>query len=329
MRAAVIERHGAAPSLVDRPTPAGGEDHALVRTTAAPVTPLDVLCATGKSYFGPPALPYVPGVQGVGVVEQAASWPGGTRVWFPTAAGMQPGDGSMAQQVTVPESGLVALPDRVEDTVVAALGLSAVAAWMALTWRAALQPGEQVLVLGGGSVVGQVAIQAAHLTGARRVVAACRSPRAQDRAGSCGADAVVALHDDDVVDDLTARLADQCDGDVDVVIDPLCGVPASAALRLVAPGGRFVNLGSSAGDGATFDSATIRSRSAAVLGYTNNSLSAEQKAKALTEVLEHAAQGRLTVAHEVVDLDDLPEAWDRQAQGRAERRIVVALASTR
>jgi NADPH:quinone reductase len=328
MRAAVIERHGSAPSLVERRAPGSSDGQALLRTTAAPITPLDVLCATGKSYFGPPDLPYVPGVQGVGVVEQAASLPSGTRVWFPTAAGMQPGDGSMAQQVTVPESGLVVLPDRVEDTVVAALGLSAVAAWMALTWRAELRPGEQVLVLGGGSVVGQVAIQAARLTGARRVVAACRSPLAQDRAGSCGADAVVTLHDHDEVDDLTARLAAECDGEVDVVIDPLCGIPATAALRLVAAGGRFVNLGSSAGEVATFDSATIRSRSAAVLGYTNNALSTEQKAQALTAVLDHAAEGRMTVAHEVVSLDDLPEAWERQAQGRAERRLVVALTDT-
>ncbi|MGH3750079.1 MAG: alcohol dehydrogenase catalytic domain-containing protein, partial [Micromonosporaceae bacterium] len=128
MRAAVIERHGTAPRLVERPTPAVAENLALVATTAAPITPLDVLCATGSSYFGAPALPYVPGVQGVGVVARAASWPSGTRVWFPTSAGMQPGDGSMAQQVTVPESELVALPDQVEDTVVAALGLSAVAA---------------------------------------------------------------------------------------------------------------------------------------------------------------------------------------------------------
>jgi NADPH:quinone reductase len=262
------------------------------------------------------------------VVEHARGCPSGTRVWFPTTAGMQPGDGSMAQQVLVPESELVPLTHHVEDTTVAALGLSAIAAWMALTWKAALQPDEKVLVLGGGSVVGQVAIQAARLSGAGRVVAASRSPRAQERAGTCGADAVVALRDDDEPDDLAARLADACDGEVDVVIDPLCGIPATAALRLVAAGGRFVNLGSSAGEVATLDSATIRSRSAAVLGYTNNALSTEQKAQALTAVLDHAAEGRMTVAHEVVPLDDLPEAWERQAQGRAERRLVVALTDT-
>jgi NADPH:quinone reductase len=325
MRAAVIERHGTAPRLVDRPPPAAADDHARVRTTAAPITPLDILCATGTSYFGPPALPYIPGVQGVGVVEEADSWPDGTRVWFPTVAGMQPGDGSMAQHVAVPESDLVRLPDQVEDTLVAALGLSAVAAWMSLTWKAALQPGEQVLVLGGGSVVGQVAIQSARLSGARRVVAACRSSGAQHRARDRGADAVVALRDDDEPDGLAARVAAACDGDVDVVIDPLCGVPASAALRVLAPGARFVNLGSSAGDTATFSSATIRSRSAQVLGYTNNALSTEQKTQALSAVLEHAAGGRLTVDHEVTALDDLPDAWNRQAQGLAQRRIVVPL----
>ena len=336
MRAAVIEAHGAAPALRDRATPTGDNAHALVNTTAAPITPLDVLCASGTSYFGPPPLPYVPGVQGIGVVEHAdghpsgrpSSQPSGTRVWFPTTAGMRPGDGSMAQQVLVPESELVALPGGVEDTLVAALGLSAIAAWMALTWKAALQPDETVLGLGGGSVGGQVAIQAARLSGAGRVVAASRSRRAQDRAGACGADAVVPLHDDDEPDDLAARLADACDGDVDVVIDPLCGVPASAALRLLGPGARFVNLGGSAGDTATFTSATIRSRSAQVLGYTNNEIDTGQKGAALLAVLEHAAAGRLTVDHEVVSLDELPEAWQRQADGRAERRIVVDLTSS-
>lgn len=323
MRAAVIERHGTAPALRERPSPGGAGARALITTTAAPITPLDVLCAAGTSYFGPPQLPYVPGVQGVGVVHQGARFPSGTRVWFPTDAGMAAGDGSMAQQVLLPEAELIALPGHVEDTLVAALGLSAIAAWTALTWKGGLRPHEKVLVLGGGSVVGQVAIQAARLSGAGRVVAASRSSRAQERAKACGADAVVALRDDDEPDDLAARLGHACAGDVDVVIDPLCGVPATAALRLLAPGARFVNLGSSAGATATFASATIRSRSAQVLGFTNNEISTGQKGEALLTLLQHAAAGRLTVDHEVVPLDRLPGAWERQAQGLAGRRIVV------
>lgn len=323
MRAALLTRHGHPPVVADRAEPQLVEGFALVRTTAAPITPLDVLCASGTSYFGPPALPYVPGVQGVGVVAASPTYPEGTRVWFPTNAGMAPGDGSMAELVMVAEHDLVGLEADVEDTLVAALGLSAVAAWMSLTWRAGLRPGEQVLVLGAGGVVGQVAVQAAGLLGARRVVAACRSEAAQDRARACGADAVVELRDDDTVGELTKRLAEGCDGAVDLVVDPLCGVPATAALELVGDGGRLVNLGSSAGPTATFGSATLRSRSATILGYTNNALTAAQRALALTELVGHAAAGRLTVDHECVDLADVTEAWARQADGRADRRIVV------
>ena len=56
----------------------------LVRVTAAPIVPLDLLAASGTSYFGRPATPYVPGVQGVGVVERSATHEPGTRVWFAT-----------------------------------------------------------------------------------------------------------------------------------------------------------------------------------------------------------------------------------------------------
>ena len=59
----------------------------LVRVAAAPVAPLDLLCATGTSYFGPPPLPYVPGVQGVGTIVAGGDLPAGTRVWFATDRG--------------------------------------------------------------------------------------------------------------------------------------------------------------------------------------------------------------------------------------------------
>jgi D-arabinose 1-dehydrogenase-like Zn-dependent alcohol dehydrogenase len=109
------------------------------------------------------------------------------------------------------------------------------------------------------------------------------------------------------------------------VVDPLCGVPASAAARVLASWGRLVNLGSSAGASATFDSAALRSRSAAILGYTNNDLTREQRRDALHEVLTRAAAGRLHVQHEVVQLDAVADAWSRQSDGSARVRMVVEL----
>ncbi|HEY0640062.1 MAG TPA: zinc-binding alcohol dehydrogenase family protein, partial [Pseudonocardiaceae bacterium] len=149
MRAAVVEHLGQPPRVAshDRPAPAAGERASTVR--AAPITPLDRLCATGTSYLGAPGTPYVPGVQGAGLDDSGAP------VWFATSAGMAPGDGSMREHACVPERDVVPLAPEADPVLVAALGLSAVAAWMALTWRGGLAPGERVLVLGAGGVVGQ------------------------------------------------------------------------------------------------------------------------------------------------------------------------------
>ena len=63
-----------------------------------------------------------------------------------------------------------------------------------------------------------------------------------------------------------------------------------------------------------------------MLGYTNNELTREQKAEAMRAVAQHAADGDLRVAHEVVPLEDAAEAWQRQAQGRTTGRLVLAVA---
>jgi NADPH:quinone reductase-like Zn-dependent oxidoreductase len=73
LSAAVLHTHGQPPSCTDHPNPVAAPGQSLVRVTAAPVVPLDLLCASGTSYFGRPVVPYVPGVQGVGVVERSES----------------------------------------------------------------------------------------------------------------------------------------------------------------------------------------------------------------------------------------------------------------
>ena len=70
MRAVVVRELGAVPVVDEHPTPVRSAG-SLVRVGAGPVVPLDVLCASGTSYFGRRRTPYVPGVQGVGVVEES------------------------------------------------------------------------------------------------------------------------------------------------------------------------------------------------------------------------------------------------------------------
>ena len=109
-----------------------------------------------------------------------------------------------------------------------ALGISGLAAWLALTWRAQLKQGEHVLVLGASGVLGQIAMQSAKLLGAARVVAAARSPEGLARCLELGADAAVRL---DEPDDLPAALGEAAEGRIDVVVDPVFGEPFVAAVQ--------------------------------------------------------------------------------------------------
>ncbi|WP_240521499.1 quinone oxidoreductase family protein [Amycolatopsis vastitatis] len=311
MRAAEIRAAGQPPVVAVRPDPEPGPGEVAVSVTAAPITPLDLLCASGTSYFGVPSTPYVPGVQGVGVLTRPTpTHPAGTPVWFATTAGMRPGDGSMAEHAVVAPADLVVLPPGADHTLVAALGLSAVAAWMCLTATGRLAPGETVLVLGAGGVVGQAALQLARVAGAGHVVACARSDAALERAVRLGADRVVRLEEEDDAGSLARRLGEAA-GPVDLVVDPVCGIPAAAALRTLRQGGRLVNLGSAAGEEFAVPSAVLRSRSLRVLGYTNNDLTADQRGEALLTVVAHALAGEVTVGYERVPLADAAEAWTR------------------
>ena len=318
MRAAVLHTPGHPPRYGEHPAPQPAPGSTVVRVAAAPVVPLDLLCASGTSYFGVPVTPYVPGGQGVGVVESSETYAVGTRVWFYTPAGMRPGDGSLAELCLVANGDVVPLEPQVPDELAAAVGLSGVAAWMALSWRARLIADERVLVLGGGGAVGQAGIGVARVLGAASVVAVAR-PAAEERARSAGADVVVPLTTAEV-DELAGSLAPY--GPFDVVLDPVFGVSAAAAARHLAPGGRLVNLGGASGDTAVFSSSALRSTSASVLGYTNNALTPLQRASAVTAVLEHAAAGRVRLTYDVSPLADVEAVWGRQATGDAARCVL-------
>ena len=140
------------------------------------------------------------------------------------------------------------------------------------------------------------------------------------RAQAAGADVVLPLDTSDV-DALAVALA--AHGPYDVVLDPVFGIPATAAARELAIGGRLVNLGGASGDKAEFSSASLRSKTAAVLGYTNNALSAEQRREALASVLEHAAAGRIRLDFEECAFRDVESTWSHVVAGTAGSRRVL------
>jgi NADPH:quinone reductase-like Zn-dependent oxidoreductase len=148
-----------------------------------------------------------------------------------------------------------------------------------------------------------------------------RSEAAQQRALEAGAEAVVPLPGD--AGELSTALREAGEEEFDVVLDPVFGAAASAAARVLANKGRLVNLGGVSGDEATFSSALLRSRSASVLGYTNNALTPEQRRDALTAVLSHASGGHIKVAYETRPLEGVGDAWQRLAADDAPIRLVL------
>lgn len=320
MRALVLHQHGTAPDLlhIDEPDPG---DRVLVRVTAAPVAPLDLLLASGTSYFGPPALPYVPGGQGVGHLVDDPE----RRVWFTTSAGMAHGDGSLRELAVVEESRVMTLDTHVDDVGVASLGLSAIAAHGALR-RGRFVPRDLVVILGAGGVVGQVAVALAADWGAEAVVAVTRGAASADRARELGATATIDLEQVGT-DGLTRALGDTLQDAATLCIDPVWGGPAAAVLAAMAPGGRLVNLGDSAGPTVPLTSALVRSRGMDILGYTNVAQTWDTQLEAFKAVLEVAERTGLRPTSRVVSPDNLPQAWADFAAGAATARVVVDFTS--
>lgn len=324
MQAWQIVEYGAPPRLAEVAEPEVAGDSELVEVTAVSITPLDLLVATGASYFGQPDLPYVPGVQGVGRLAS------GQRVWFTTTAGIGPGQGSLAQRIAVERGRMweipVDVPDAVvpdavvADAVVAGLGLSAVAAAGVLR-QGRFAAGDRVLVLGGAGVVGRVAAQLARAWGAGFVAVACRGA---ERAADLGADVVIDIAGMDQAA-MASAFAEAVGEGVDLVVDPVWGAPAEAAISVLRPGGRLVNLGDSAGPSAAFASAVVRSKQLQILGYTNLGLTWQQQTDALGEILALVAAGEVSMEPEVVAFEDAAEGWQRQSDGRAASRVVVAV----
>jgi NADPH:quinone reductase-like Zn-dependent oxidoreductase len=213
------------------------------------------------------------------------------------------------------------VPDGADPALAAGLGIAGLAGWLPFAWRAPLQGGENVLVLGATGSVGLVAVQVAKLLGAARVVAAGRSAAGLERAAQAGADATIRL---DQTDDLVAAFKDAFGRTgPNYVFDPLWGEPAAAAVQAAVPWSTIVNLGQSAGPTSELASAAVRFKSLSILGHTNFAVPPDELADHYRRIVEHAVAGEIRLDVERVPLDAVADAWSRQAEGAGTKLVVV------
>jgi len=315
MRAAVIHELGATPVVEEHDEPVRGAGQALVESGAAGVNPVDLAIGAGVFYGGQPPLPFVAGREGAGRVVEGDAFAPGTLV-----ATLKTASGSMAERFVADESELWEIPAEADPVVATALGIAGLAGWLAVEERGRIQEGDRVLVLGATGTVGSVAVQAARLLGASRVVAAGRDAARLERSLRLGADETVAIGEGDAAEAFRAAFPD---GGPDLVIDPLWGPPALAAIAIAPIGMRFVNLGQSAGASVELASAAVRGRLLEIIGHTVFEAPHADLARGHRAMLAHVAAGELEVDIETYPLDRAGEAWDAQRAGPAHKLVVT------
>lgn len=237
--------------------PVGGPDSVVVDVRAAGVCFPDLLLISGQ-YQLKLDPPFILGTEVAGVVRSAPEGSGfaaGDRVFGPVMLG------GYAERAAIPVGSVLRTPAEIDDGQAVSLLVNYITMYFALKRRAALRPGETVLVLGAAGGVGTAAIQVAKAMGAR-VVAVVHRPEALDFVAGLGPDVVLPMSEG-----WSKAVRDSTGGrGADVVVDPVGGEPFDEAVRSLAVEGRLLVIGFAAGGIPTVKVNRLLLRNAGVLG---------------------------------------------------------------
>ena len=313
MRAAVVHSFDAPPTYTTFADPIPQADELPVTIAAAGLHQIVKSLANGTHYGSTGELPFIPGVDGVGRLED------GKRVYF---GGARSPYGTFAERGVAASWMCVPVPDGLDDAIAAGIANPAMSSWVALTARAKFVAAESVLILGATGVAGQLAVQIAKRRGARRIVAAGRNPEALEKLKSLGADVGISLEQEPGA--LVAAFRSEFAGaGVDIVLDYLWGRPAEAVLQAIsqrglskaAPRVRFVQIGASAGVTISLHAASLRSSGLELLGSGFGSASLDQIKIAIGEFFEEAANKPFNFSVKTAPLSDVEALWNRPEPG--------------
>lgn len=318
MQAAVVHSFDQSPRYEEFAEPAPSSDELLVHVRAAALHPIVRALAAGQHYGSSGHLPLIPGVDGVGTLDD------GSRVFFGAA---HPPFGSFAERSVTTRAFTLRIPDEtnpaIDDATLAALMNPAMSSWAALTERAHFQPGESVLIQGATGAAGNLAVQICKRRGASRVVVTGRDPQALDELRTLGADAVISLTQDRaaLVQAFREALSTY---KIDIVLDYLWGSPAEALLDAIAQKGldhqsrrlRYIQIGSAAGPSIQFPAATLRSSGLELLGSGFGSVSLDRILAALAVFFREALREPFKIDIQIAPLRDVEKLWNQKTAAR-------------
>jgi NADPH2:quinone reductase len=277
------------PGQGEAPQIAAGE--LLIRHTAIGVNYIDVYLRTGAY---PHALPFVPGREGVGIVEAVGSgvtgFTPGMRVGYPDA----PNLGSYAELITVPARFCVEIPAGIEDAVACGAMLQALTAQYLATDSYKIGKGDHVLIHAAAGGVGRILVQLAKRRGAV-VIATAGGPEKTALAKSAGADHVIdyrAVDFEPEVKTITGGTG------VDAVYDAVGKDTWERSLRSLRVRGSFVLYGASSGKVPPIDPATLQAAGSVFFSrptFGHFARTHAELAERATEVFEAILDGSLKI----------------------------------
>jgi putative PIG3 family NAD(P)H quinone oxidoreductase len=282
MRAVVISRPGGPEVLTWRevPDPVPGPGEVLVAVAASAVNRADLLQREGH-YDPPPGSSPYPGLECSGRITGLGEGVEGWSVGDEVAALLS--GGGYAEQVTVPVGQLLPVPPGVDLVHAAALPEVTCTVWSNVFMLAGLRPGETLLVHGGSSGIGTMAIQLGRAMGARVAVTAGSTDKLE-RCRELGAEVLVNYRDEDFVE--AVRTATDGHG-ADVVLDNMGAKYLARNLDVLATSGRLSVIGMQGGTRAELDLGLLMRKRGAVFSTSLRARPADEKAAIVASTHEH------------------------------------------
>jgi putative PIG3 family NAD(P)H quinone oxidoreductase len=325
MRAIVISEPGGPDvlKLAEVPDPVAGTGEVLVEVTGAGINRADLMQREGL-YPPPPGAPPYPGLECSGRIAGLGPGTHGWQVGDEVCALLA--GGGYAEKVAVPAGQLLPVPAGVTLTDAAGLPEVTCTVHSNVFQRAALAPGETLLVHGGASGIGTMAIQLAHAHGAR-VACTAGSPAKLDRCRELGADLAIDYTSDDFVEAVRDFTGGQ---GADVILDIMGAVYLPRNVAALATGGRLVVIGLQGGGRGELDLGVLLRKRASVQAATLRSRPTAEKAAIVAAVREQVwpliSAGQVTaVIDRVLPLADAPEAHRLIEAGAHVGKILLAV----
>ncbi|MFJ1731297.1 NAD(P)H-quinone oxidoreductase [Streptomyces sp. NPDC088254] len=308
MYAITIPEPGGPEALVwdEVPDPVPGEGEVLVEVAASAVNRADILQRQG--FYNPPpgASPY-PGLECSGRVAalgpDVSGWAVGDEVCALLAGG------GYAEKVAVPAGQLLPVPDGVDLRTAAALPEVTCTVWSNVFMIAHLRPGETLLVHGGSSGIGTMAVQLAKAVGAKAAVTA-GTPEKLERCAELGADILINYREQDFVEEIEKATGG---AGADVILDNMGAKYLERNVQALAVNGRLAIIGMQGGAKGELNIGALLTKRAAISATSLRARPLEEKATIVAAVREHvwpllAAGGVRPVVDRALPMSDAAAA---------------------